>query len=119
MLEGMGWPPSSDFELHDQATCQRAKAELLHGPAIDMPRLQAAHEGDHSGDNAGQVKITRSAYVFVLCAAVNSTNLGYDIGASTSAGKLIQKDMNLTRMQREIFVGSLNLWASKFTVLWD
>jgi MFS family permease len=46
-----------------------------------------------------------------MCAALNSCNLGYDIGVSTIAGGLIQSDMGLTDIQRELFVGSLNLWS--------
>lgn len=50
--------------------------------------------------------------LFVSCAAVNSCNLGYDIGVSTDAGRLIQVDLDLSDRQREIFVGSINFWAS-------
>lgn len=46
-----------------------------------------------------------------LCAAVNSCNLGFDIGVSTSVGTLIQEDFNLSNIQREVFVGSLNFFA--------
>jgi MFS family permease len=37
--------------------------------------------------------------------------LGYDIGVSGNAGILIQRDLGLTDVQRELFVGSLNLWS--------
>jgi MFS family permease len=37
--------------------------------------------------------------------------LGYDIGVSTHASALIQQTMGLTDVQRELFVGSLNLWS--------
>ena len=46
-----------------------------------------------------------------MCAAVNSCNLGYDIGMSTTAGNLIQEDLDLSDGQREILIGSLNFWA--------
>jgi len=49
--------------------------------------------------------------IFALCAALNSCNLGYDIGVSTHAGGLIQRDLGLTDVQRELFVGSLNFWS--------
>jgi hypothetical protein len=79
------------------------------------PKLQATHEGEYHDDygSGTPVEITRAAYLFVLCAALNSCNLGYDIGVSTEAGKLIQDDFDLSRTQREIFVGSINFWASK------
>lgn len=52
--------------------------------------------------------------LFVACAALNSCNLGYDIGVSTDAGRLIQDDLELTNRQREIFIGSINFWASAY-----
>lgn len=58
-------------------------------------------------------KITKDAYIFVLCAALNSCNLGYDVGVSTKVGRLVQKDFQLSRLEREIFIGSINFWASK------
>ncbi|GAX25840.1 hypothetical protein FisN_6Hh122 [Fistulifera solaris] len=77
----------------------------------EIPKLSVSHEGEHHNDFGGDIQITRSTYLFALCAALNSVNLGYDIGTSTSAGKLVQQDLALTMSQREIFVGSLNLWA--------
>ena len=43
------------------------------------------------------VTVTKATYLFVLCASLNSCNLGFDIGVSTEAGRLIQNDMGLTR----------------------
>jgi MFS family permease len=68
-----------------------------------------AHEGGNISDS--NLKLTRQTFIFALCAAVNSCNLGYDVGVSTNAGALIQNDMGLTNVQREIFIGSLNLWS--------
>jgi hypothetical protein len=56
--------------------------------------------------------ITRSTVLFCFCAAVNSANLGYDIGVSTGAGKLVQQTFNLSVVQREVFLGSMNFWSS-------
>lgn len=61
---------------------------------------------------AEQSPLTRATTLYVLCAAINSCNLGYDIGVSTDASRLIQDDMGLTDVQREFFVGSINFWAS-------
>jgi len=71
-----------------------------------------SHEGEHHGNfDASSVKVTKSTVIFALCAALNSCNLGYDIGVSTHAGGLIQTDLGLTDVQRELFVGSLNFWS--------
>ena len=76
--------------------------------------MQQTHEGEHHGDFGSDLPITRATFLFALCASVNSCNLGYDIGVSTEAGRLIQADLGLSRMQRELFTGSINFWASKF-----
>lgn len=86
-------------------------ASELDTAPTEMPKLKATHEGEHHGDYGGEIKITRATYIFVLCAAVNSTNLGYDIGVSTKASHLIQDDLGLSRIEREVFIGSLNFWA--------
>lgn len=57
------------------------------------------------------IPIRGAVYVFVLCAALNSCNLGFDIGVNTGAAKLIQDDLALTDRQIEIFLGSLNLFS--------
>lgn len=76
------------------------------------PTLNQTHEGEHHSDFGDQgVPLLRATKVFALCAAVNSCNLGFDIGVSTSVGQLIQNDFNLSDVQREIFVGSLNFFA--------
>jgi hypothetical protein len=56
------------------------------------------HEGEYHGDTGGlPIPITTSTYKFVLCAAINSCNLGYDIGVGTNAARLIQADIGLSR----------------------
>jgi hypothetical protein len=60
-----------------------------------------------------ETPITRSTMIYVLCAALNSCNLGYDIGVSTSVSKLIQNDLHISNLQREVFIGFINFWASK------
>ena len=49
--------------------------------------------------------------IFAMCAAVNSCNLGYDIGVYTGAGDYIQDDLNLTDAELEIFIGAVNVFA--------
>ena len=60
---------------------------------------------------AFSIPVTRATYVFATCAALNSCNLGYDIGVNTGAGILLRDSMNLKDEQLELFMGSLNLFA--------
>jgi len=46
--------------------------------------------------------------LYAFCAALNSCNLGYDIGVSTNAGPKLQQYFNLTDRQLEVFLGSIN-----------
>lgn len=60
--------------------------------------VNKTHEGEFHGDQGDlPLPITRSTYKFVMCAAINSCNLGYDIGVGTGAGRLIQEDLGLSR----------------------
>lgn len=72
---------------------------------------------EECADESPSDVITTKTYIFVLCAALNSCNLGYDMGVSTEASKLIQVDWDLSDVQRQIFVGSINFWASTFPAL--
>lgn len=58
--------------------------------------------------------VTRATKIFAMCAALNSCNLGYDIGVNTSAEQLLQDEnsLALTDNQLQIFMGSLNLFAA-------
>lgn len=60
--------------------------ELPDNAPSELSKLSASHEGEHHNDFGGDIRITKSTYIFALCAALNSVNLGYDIGTSTSAG---------------------------------
>ena len=46
-----------------------------------------------------------------MCAALNSCNLGYDIGVNTGAGPLLQESLQLSDVELEIFLGSLNFFS--------
>lgn len=81
------------------------------------------HEGEYhdsstinnaSGAGIPEIPINKATYRFVWCAALNSCNLGYDIGVSTVASKLVQDDWNLSDVQREVLVSSINFWASTY-----
>lgn len=84
-----------------------------HLPHPDRPHMEQTHEGEHRFDHGdiASLKITRSTKLFAFCAALNSCNLGYDIGVNTGAGPLLQDSLNLTDLQVEIFMGSMNLFA--------
>lgn len=84
-----------------------------HLPHPDHPHMEQTHEGEHRYDHGDitSLKITRSTKLFAFCAALNSCNLGYDIGVNTGAGPLVQDSLNLSDLQLEIFMGSLNLFA--------
>ncbi|KAI2500117.1 major facilitator superfamily-like protein [Fragilaria crotonensis] len=69
------------------------------------------HDGKSPKHAIVPVKITRATYIFVLCAAVNSCNLGYDAGANTNAGPKIRQDFNLSDIQLEIYLGSMSFWS--------
>lgn len=58
-----------------------------------------------------RLRVTKWVYIYSLCAALNSCNLGFDIGINTSAAKLLQNSMDLSDSQIEIFMGSLNLFG--------
>ncbi|KAI2511854.1 major facilitator superfamily-like protein [Fragilaria crotonensis] len=81
-------------------------------PIPDTPKLYQSHPGEHHGD-FGEVPVQMSSqvYVWVLCAALNSCNLGYDIGVNTSAGPIMQQDLSLSEVELELFFGSINFFA--------
>ena len=84
-----------------------------HLPHPDRPHLEQTHEGEHRFDHGSiaALKITRATKLYAFCAALNSCNLGYDIGVNTGAGMLLQESLALTDVQLEVFMGSLNLFA--------
>lgn len=91
------------------------KSSLLHQqPPKPQPLSNFNESVDVDEESTPKSGITRSTYLYAACAAVNSCNLGYDIGISTTAGRLVQQDLNLTNPQREILIGSMNFWASTY-----
>lgn len=84
-----------------------------HLPHPDRPHLVQTHEGEHRYDHGAMtsLKITRATKIYAFCAALNSCNLGYDIGVNTGAGMLLQSSLSLTDVQLEVFMGALNLFA--------
>eukprot|EP00523_Entomoneis_sp_CCMP467_P008329 CAMPEP_0168727240 /NCGR_PEP_ID=MMETSP0724-20121128/5077_1 /TAXON_ID=265536 /ORGANISM="Amphiprora sp., Strain CCMP467" /LENGTH=570 /DNA_ID=CAMNT_0008774069 /DNA_START=65 /DNA_END=1777 /DNA_ORIENTATION=+ len=58
-----------------------------------------------------QRRATWPTLLWSAMAALNSVNLGYDLGVSTNAGPLLMKDQDLSQCQLELFLGSLNFWS--------
>jgi hypothetical protein len=106
--EEYGATQNEDDEDESFASETGMDRHLRHG---SNPHLEQTHEGEHRGDFGTDLKITRSTKLYAFCAALNSCNLGYDIGVNTGAGMLIQESMGLTDLQLEVFMGSLNLFA--------
>jgi sugar porter (SP) family MFS transporter len=50
-------------------------------------------------------------YLLAACAALNSCNVGLDIGVNSPAGILVQEDLELSNLQLELFMGSMNFFA--------
>ena len=93
-----------------------------HLPHPARPHLEATHEGEHrydlhnsgsasTGDGGSPLPITKSTKLFAFCAALNSCNLGYDIGVNTGAGPMLQSTLNLSNVQLELFMGAIDLFA--------
>ncbi|KAJ1448742.1 general substrate transporter [Pelagophyceae sp. CCMP2097] len=53
----------------------------------------------------------RYVYLLAFIAALNSANLGYDIGVMSGAALYIDEAMELSEVQLELLVGTLNFWA--------
>lgn len=101
-------PNDDDEEIDSQASETGMDRHLPHR---DNPLLAQTHEGEHRYDHGTALKITRATKLYAFCAALNSCNLGYDIGVNTGAGMLVQESLGLTDLQLEVFMGSLNLFA--------
>lgn len=81
-------------------------------PPTEKNHLFQSHMGELHNDHGGvEVPVSRNVYIFAFCAALNSCNLGYDIGVNTDAAPKVQQSMELSEVQLEIFMGSLNLFA--------
>jgi len=73
------------------------------------PQLGAA--SDVNSDSPANHQIPRWLYVVVGCAALNSVNLGFDIGINAAVGPELEADLELDHVRLEIFIGSLDLFA--------
>jgi len=105
--------PDIDFAYDDSPQDGASETGLDHHlPSADAPKLHQSHPGEYREDFGDvPVKLSSKVYIWVLCAALNSCNLGYDIGVNTSAGPIIQKEFELSSLQLEMFFGSINFFA--------
>ena len=78
----------------------------------ETPLLQSHVDktSDSFGDGA-LLNVSFKANLFSMCAALNSCNLGYDIGVNTGAGPLLQEALNFSDVEIEIFNGSLSFFS--------
>uniref|UniRef100_A0A7S2K9X8 Hexose transporter 1 n=1 Tax=Leptocylindrus danicus TaxID=163516 RepID=A0A7S2K9X8_9STRA len=72
--------------------------------------------GTPNANNCGDTikkseEVTPMVRKLTFCAALNSCNLGFDIGVYTGACTLIQDSVGLTDRELEIFIGSVNIFA--------
>ena len=101
-----------DYEKDDSDDDESVPTGMEHHLANpDKPDLHQSHPGEHRGDFNGATRITGAVYLYTFCAALNSVNLGYDIGVNTNAGPLLKDRFGLSDLKLELFYGSLNLFA--------
>ena len=84
-----------------------------NSPTTRSKRYKTLQEEEY-GDDEQAVRataVTIWTYIFAFIAALNSVNLGYDIGVSTNAGPKIAETFDLTDGELELFLGSLNFWT--------
>mmetsp|Transcript_19704 Transcript_19704/g.44730 ORF Transcript_19704/g.44730 Transcript_19704/m.44730 type:complete len:622 (-) Transcript_19704:68-1933(-) len=81
------------------------------GPNIEDPVVSSPTSFKFSKEVEIMDSIPSYVYVLTACAALNSCNLGYDIGVNTDVAVLLQRSMELSDLQIELFMGSVNLYA--------
>jgi MFS family permease len=105
-----------DYDSHDGSGDLPTSYQNTHHPELNRGRstTNTANTANRTDSDFDDIPISRATKIFAMCAALNSCNLGYDIGVNTSAGKLLQDEnsLALTDGQLEIFMGSLNLFAA-------
>lgn len=95
------------------AYARTASAPTMPGSSLTPHhgRTTNANADDSQQPSQTNSAITYHTYLYAFCAALNSCNLGYDLGVSTNVGPLVQADFGLTDGQLERFLGSLNFWS--------
>mmetsp|Transcript_26997 Transcript_26997/g.41866 ORF Transcript_26997/g.41866 Transcript_26997/m.41866 type:complete len:531 (+) Transcript_26997:79-1671(+) len=97
---------AGDTNEIDKVGVDDGNSPMMRAPAPSLPIGIPPH---HSEED--QIPITSAVRTFALCAALNSCNLGYDIGVNTGAADLVRDDLGLSDNELEIFLGSINLFG--------
>ena len=108
-----------DVIVHEKPLCHQRHPPHHPEEEEDHPRNNTSMaplslEDSHQPTPPQQQHIQSAAYLYAFCAALNSCNLGYDLGVSTNAGPKLQQDPamhHITDDQLELFLGSLNFWS--------
>merc|ERR1711971_1186801 len=80
-----------------------------HLPPIEERVVDRTEAGEFHGDSHDvKISITPRVYIYAICAAINSCNLGYDIGISSGAAKKVQNSLDLSGVQVQLFLQSVN-----------
>ncbi|CAM9643191.1 unnamed protein product [Ectocarpus fasciculatus] len=69
-------------------------------------------EEEEEDVDPGRISATTLIYLCALCSSLTSVLLGYDVGVMSAAILDIEEDMDLSPLQAEILVGSLNVIAA-------
>ena len=102
-------------QVQQQPAPAAAAGPLTPSPAAasdaESGLLGQADSMSGGGASGGSAGIQTKVYILAGCAALNSCNLGFDIGVNTGVAPTLQQGMNLTDERLEMFMGALNLFA--------
>ena len=110
-------PQREDAALARSRSASASSDGDAPGKPLDAPelgRFRTVSLGDASPKRVRPFEVegpsapSRYAYLLAFVAALNSANLGYDIGVMSGAALYVQEDWDLTDVQVEILVGILN-----------
>ena len=83
--------------------CQPLLRDRVPNPSCNADSFQSLSTG--ACDSSSTQSPVAFVYVVAGCAAINSCNVGFDIGVNSPAGILVQEDMHLSDVQLEMFMG--------------
>ena len=85
----------------------------MRGDALVIPADDEDGDIGVSGVSLEPVTSKRNIYIFAGIAAMNSCNLGYDIGVVSTVGPLLEKQTEFSLNDAEVgfFIGAMNVGA--------
>jgi len=112
-------PPAAEAE-QPTAPAKGALPTLLNTAVPDGSTCkghsggQAAEQGSAAVAKAGSAAPSPPRYMYFIagCAALNSINLGYDVGVSSGVGVYIREEFELEELQVGLFFGVLHFVAA-------